>query len=300
MAPDKGREGASEPPSVDSWNEKDQKITVSEGGGFLYRVGLRAKVTGPPSTIYGVLTDPAAQNVFRSIKACTFRKVVEENRAKTTRQLEVAHRAVAKFLFISITFETRLDVWEDDVARKIRFANAQEGFMKKFEGTWHIQPFTNQTLRTMDAQPGQPGRPHMPHIPHMPNPFSALQHKFGLSHECDDSLVILEQAILPASPAPPGVKHLIRRLCAKQARDMMEDLRAEVDRREVGKKEGRSGSSGGSDGSKDRAGGGGLGRGDKKGQQPSGQAAPAACMTLAQPANIWDSIEPLINVTIKL
>ena len=36
-------------------------------------------------------------------------------------------RAVARFLFISVTFETRLHVWEDDIHRKIRFCNAQEG-----------------------------------------------------------------------------------------------------------------------------------------------------------------------------
>ena len=40
----------------------------------------------------------------------------------------LAHcRAVARFLFISVTFETRLHVWEDDIHRKIRFCNAQEG-----------------------------------------------------------------------------------------------------------------------------------------------------------------------------
>ena len=36
------------------------------------------------------------------------------------------------------------------------------------------------------------------------------------------ALVTLEQAILPKTPAPPGIKGLIRRLCAKQAYDMME------------------------------------------------------------------------------
>jgi len=38
---------------------------------------------------------------------------------------------VARFLFLNITFETKLLVWEDDKARTIRFMNAQEGFMKK-------------------------------------------------------------------------------------------------------------------------------------------------------------------------
>jgi hypothetical protein len=34
-------------------------------------------------------------------------------------------------------------VWEDDVGRTIRFANARnDGFMRQFEGTWRVQPFT--------------------------------------------------------------------------------------------------------------------------------------------------------------
>jgi hypothetical protein len=38
-------------------------------------------------------------------------------------------------------------VWEDDIARTIRFTNARsDGFMSKFDGTWHVQPFTQQTL----------------------------------------------------------------------------------------------------------------------------------------------------------
>lgn len=53
--------------------------------------------------------------------------MLKTNRSKTCRQLEVAHRAVAKFLFISVTFETQLRVWEDDENRKIRFTNAREG-----------------------------------------------------------------------------------------------------------------------------------------------------------------------------
>jgi hypothetical protein len=40
-----------------------------------------------------------------------------------------------------------LFVWEDDNARTIRFTNARnDGFMKKFDGTWNVQPFTQSTL----------------------------------------------------------------------------------------------------------------------------------------------------------
>lgn len=40
-----------------------------------------------------------------------------------------------------------LFVWEDDVTRTIRFTNARkDGFMSKFDGTWQVQPFSQQTL----------------------------------------------------------------------------------------------------------------------------------------------------------
>jgi len=40
-----------------------------------------------------------------------------------------------------------LFVWEDDNNRTIRFTNARsDGFMKKFDGAWNVQPFTQQTL----------------------------------------------------------------------------------------------------------------------------------------------------------
>ncbi|GFH31756.1 uncharacterized protein HaLaN_30862, partial [Haematococcus lacustris] len=56
-------------------------------------------------------------------------------------------RAVAKFLFLTVHFDTHLVVWEDDAARTIRFQHANSnGFMAKFEGSWHVHPFTQTAL----------------------------------------------------------------------------------------------------------------------------------------------------------
>jgi len=47
-----------------------------------------------------------------------------------------------------------LYVWEDDVERTIRFTNARsDGFMSKFDGTWHVHPFTQHTLDTIYKTP---------------------------------------------------------------------------------------------------------------------------------------------------
>lgn len=142
-------------------------------------------------------------------------------------------------------------------------------FMKKFEGSWHIQPFTERTLQELDQQHHLPG----PFAAlKLPSPLAALQsmresggrpatapqtaHSIrhthpglsaskgqannsmldvvlsalalscsGLFHHKEQStstLATLEQLVQPKSAGPPGVKSLIRRLCAKQIKDMME------------------------------------------------------------------------------
>jgi hypothetical protein len=53
-----------------------------------------------------------------------------------------------------------LFIWEDDVARTIKFTNARsDGFMSKFDGTWHVQPFTQQTLDSIYKGPGATQQP---------------------------------------------------------------------------------------------------------------------------------------------
>lgn len=55
--------------------------------------------------------------------------------------------------------------------------------------------------------------------------------------EPSESLVTLEQSILPRGPIPPGVKGLVRGMCAHQIRCMMHDLRLELQRRKDGEVE---------------------------------------------------------------
>ena len=129
-------------PTTGLWSSKDEKVAVTEDNGF--HIALTAKVNGDPSTVYGVLTvrgkvlvyrcslstisapdscyvnhqEPFAKGIFRSIKACLQRRIMQDD-GRGRRQLEVRHRAITKFLFISITFDTTLLVWEDAVERKV-------------------------------------------------------------------------------------------------------------------------------------------------------------------------------------
>lgn len=69
---------------------------------------------------------------------------------------------------------TELFVWEDDIERTIKFTNARsDGFMRKFDGTWHVQPFTQHTLDSI-YRPQQQSRQQPQHGKGWLSPAGAL------------------------------------------------------------------------------------------------------------------------------
>ncbi len=146
----------------------------------------------------------------------------------------------------------------------------------------------------------------------------------GGAHE---ALVSLEQHIETKMAPPPGLRGLLKRLVAKQCRDMVEDLRAELERRKVGQGRGSHKAPAAAGGDKKAP----AGVGKKK------AAAAAACVCSGVPAlrpalplasctaaplggcggaggegaalllpaaaawqSLWESREPLINITVQL
>ena len=300
------------------------KIEAIEAAKSEIALRCKAKLKTRPSLVYQILTDPNSISIFRNMKvschwpcnntrrssdgllfdqACTYRKFLEEDKRMGTRKLEVGHQAIARFLWISFTFETSLLVWEDDKNRRIKFMNADDkGVMKRFEGAWDISEFTDSRWRSM-RQPSSTTSP----LPSPPPPLSFLSLKDSLAdvlrnngllspktesafHKWSggrdqSTLAILEQTVQPRS-IPPGMKNLIKRLCAKQVTDMLEDLNAEVERRE------------------------GRASGNKQGLS---KVAPAASMGLSQQQpqkaletflkpliDQWELQEPLVNIKIRL
>ncbi|GFR39789.1 hypothetical protein Agub_g274 [Astrephomene gubernaculifera] len=308
---------------IENWHEKDQAITVSEGNGFLYNLALRAKVDSSPNDIYSILTDPNTVSIFRSIKECTYRRVVEDD-GQGQRRLEIGHRAVARFLFISISFETHLHVWENDVEKTIKFQLAGPGLMQKFDGCWRIKPFTQETLDDIyhpeRLQSSSPRNHHHNHNHHHHNRNHQQHNGFGLFNaasllgflhhhrppEARESLVTLEQSILPRGPTPPGLKGLVRGLCAHQLRCMMEDLRRELDRRKQQQQQQQEGSAltaaataGTGDSTAPAA---AAVSGSSKGQHLGSLAAApaAACMALAGGGSLWAAVAPLCTISVRL
>jgi hypothetical protein len=91
--------------------------------------------------------------------------------------LWLGHRALTKFLWLSVTFDTQLYVWEDSVNRTIKFCNARnDGFMKKFEGSWTVQPFSSTTIGQAF---GLQSAGHSQHSHSWHNPLSAFHKGAG-------------------------------------------------------------------------------------------------------------------------
>eukprot|EP00879_Flechtneria_rotunda_P013036 GHRR01013615.1.p1 GENE.GHRR01013615.1~~GHRR01013615.1.p1 ORF type:complete len:195 (+),score=83.58 GHRR01013615.1:510-1094(+) len=110
--------------------------------------------------------------------------------------------------------------------------------MKKFEGTWHVQPFTQQTLLEIDHQTAHQQQAADGSAGSSVGPLAALQRSIQEHHhsrrrqKSKAALVTLEHAIAPRAKPPGPVSHLVRGLCARVLQNMMEDLRQEVARRE--------------------------------------------------------------------
>lgn len=274
------------------------------------------------------------------LQEVTRREVLSDD-GRGRRQLLVGHRSHSKFLFINVSFDTLLHVWEDDSERTIRFANARyagawcelrstcdervwrgavplptavvsarngrilfpddcqrlptwliwavrvcssthelavcallvkptckgfpdtmvqtpmqpgcrEGFMKRFDGMWRVQPFTQQSVDAMRRAPGASGiaAAHSAALGGRLGSAAAgggwlspaaalgsLQRQLGRSKRGERSeaaattLVSLEQALLPKAHIPSGIQGVVRGLCAKTLHGLMDDVRKEAARR---------------------------------------------------------------------
>lgn len=280
--------------TTESWSEADQRIRVTQPAGFLFNLELNAKVDAPPDDVYAILTDPGSHKIFRGIKSVLYRKVLADDGAGR-RQLEVGHRATTKFLFISVSFDTRLFVDEDDNQRTITFRLAKKGFMKDFSGTWNVRPFNQHTLDTVfnspaadDASPSGPSSSSRQWF----NPIAAIAstqhgHSRRCPSEASSSLVTLDQAILPRATPPAAMTKIVRGLCGHQLRVLMEDLRTEVQRRQQQAAGGTDGQ-----GTSDHH------HGTSVKQLPLSSTRPLACMSMSR--DLFANWSSPIEISVRL
>jgi hypothetical protein len=155
-----------------------------------FHVSLKAKLDLGPDGVYSMLIDPEVKP-WKNIKACTFRKVWEDDGAG--RQLvEVEQVAAGTWLK---TVKTRLMVSQDATERRMTFTLAQPGVMKVFNGEWNLS----------ECPSDGKGKP-----------------------PC--TWACLEQEMVPGAGVPRPLRGIVRGCILKQVRKMMHDMQDEARR----------------------------------------------------------------------
>lgn len=194
------------------WVEPAPKIEVTVPKGSLCHLDATAEVGLPPDAVFDIVIDPDNKNVFKNIKEVRYRKILED---EGHRQLvEVEQAAIWRFLWWSGTISVRVFVEQDRHNHTVKFRLAKEGFMKKFEGSWKLEPlFVDQEACVISK------------------PTTLEEYE-----SCSDgkgrvaSLIKLQQLVQPALVPPPPISWYVRGITARTTEMMVEDLQAEVKR----------------------------------------------------------------------
>ncbi|OAE21118.1 hypothetical protein AXG93_3661s1430 [Marchantia polymorpha subsp. ruderalis] len=168
-------------------------VTVPEGSlcqlNSIFKVGL------PPEAVFDILSDPGNKRVFKNIKEVKYRKLLEDHGHRQIVEIEQA--AIWRFLWLSGTLNVCVRVDQDRRALTLKYDLAKEGFMKKFEGSWEIQPLY------IDMDDGTDSRGRIA------------------------SLVHLQQVVQPAMMPPPPFLRYVRGITTRTTEKMLEDLQEE-------------------------------------------------------------------------
>ncbi|KAK9804997.1 hypothetical protein WJX73_009957 [Symbiochloris irregularis] len=195
--------------------QEGTEVKVTQRDGFLCKVWLKTHVKFPASRVFDVLAQPDNSHIFRSIKAITYRKVLEDDH-KGKQRCEIEHEAEWKFLMFGGRFRTRLYVSQDRQAGKLDFQLAEPGMMKNFEGKWSIKPAQS---------PAEQSALKPPRWLHLPQWASR---EAGDDNEA--TCLELEQSVCPNVIPPPPLDRLLKGIAKKQVLNVVEDLRKEIDR----------------------------------------------------------------------
>ncbi|GLJ21247.1 hypothetical protein SUGI_0389910 [Cryptomeria japonica] len=194
------------------WVDTSPKIEVTVPKGTLCNLKAIVQVGLPPDAVFDIVIDPENKRVFKNIKEVTYRKVLEDD---GYRQLvEVEQAAMWRFLWWSGTIAVRVYVDQDRRNHIVRFHLAKEGFMKKFEGRWKLEPiFVDEEVCTISK-------------PSTLEEYELCSRGKGRVA----SLIKLEQLVQPALLPPPPISWYVRGITARTTEMLVEDLQAEVKR----------------------------------------------------------------------
>ncbi|KAG6555303.1 hypothetical protein Mapa_003346 [Marchantia paleacea] len=178
-----------------NWEDDTPVMEVTVPEGSLCQLNSIFKVGLPPEAVFDILSDPGNKRVFKNIKEVKYRKLLEDHGHRQIVEIEQA--AIWRFLWLSGSLNVCVRVDQDRQALTLKYDLAKVGFMKKFEGSWEIQPLY------IDMDDGSDSRGRIA------------------------SLVHLQQVVQPAIMPPPPFVRYIRGITTRTTEKMLEDLQEE-------------------------------------------------------------------------
>ncbi|KAF3431254.1 hypothetical protein FNV43_RR25984 [Rhamnella rubrinervis] len=195
-----------------SWVDQTPEIKVSVPKGSLCNLNVNVNVGLPPDAVYNIVTDPDNKRVFKNIKEVISRKVLVDEGLRQVVELEQA--AIWKFLWWSGTIAVHVLVDQNRVDHSMKFKQLKTGFMKKFEGSWKVEPlFVDE--RTC--------------LPFEPKTWTEYESCTGGKGRIG-SKVSLDQLIQPAIVPPPPISWYLRGITSRTTEMLINDLLAEAAR----------------------------------------------------------------------
>ncbi|CAI9278299.1 unnamed protein product [Lactuca saligna] len=189
------------------WNDhQPPAIEVSVPKDSLCQLNVEVNVGLPPDAIYNIVIDPDNKRVFKNIQEVLSRKVLIDEGSRQVVELEQA--ALWRFLFWSGTISVHVLVDQNREDYSMKFKQVKPGFMKRFEGSWKVEPIL------LDEKLCHPCKPRT-----LSEYMSCTQGNGRIA-----SKVTLQQLIEPAIVPPPPISWYLRGITTRTTEMLITDL----------------------------------------------------------------------------
>ncbi|KAF5191658.1 putative OBP32pep [Thalictrum thalictroides] len=194
------------------WVDESPQIKVSVPKGSLCNLNVKVKVGLPPDAIFDIVIDPDNRRVFKNIKEVISRRVLVDEGSRQV--VEVEQAALWRFLWWSGTISIHVLVDQNREDHSMKFKQVKTGFMKRFEGSWRVQPvFVDEQIC----------------FPFKPKTWEDYD-RCTASKGRVASIVTLEQLIEPALVPPPPISWYLRGITTRTSEMLIYDLLVEAAR----------------------------------------------------------------------
>ncbi|XP_076920158.1 uncharacterized protein LOC143581218 [Bidens hawaiensis] len=195
------------------WDDaQPTSIEVVVPKGSLCQLNVKTHVGLPPDAIFNIVIDPDNRRVFKNIQAVLSRKVLLDEGSRQIVDLEQA--AIWRFLWWSGTISVHVLVDQNREDYSMKFKQVTPGFMKRFEGSWKVEPIL------LDEKLCHPFKPK-------------TISEYMQCTQCNGriaSKVTLQQLVEPAIVPPPPISWYLRGITSRTVEMLINDLVEEASR----------------------------------------------------------------------